>query len=61
MRVGPSESAFICPTYAKTSLTRALFDNKDFDKVFTEAIPLKRWEHHGLSRASPPRFATGAE
>ncbi|AON53783.1 SDR family NAD(P)-dependent oxidoreductase [Herbaspirillum seropedicae] len=33
----------ICPTYAKTSLTRALFDDKDFDKVFTEAIPLKRW------------------
>ena len=33
----------ICPTYAKTSLTRALFDDKDFDKVFTDAIPLKRW------------------
>jgi NAD(P)-dependent dehydrogenase (short-subunit alcohol dehydrogenase family) len=33
----------ICPTYAKTSLTRALFDDKDFEKVFTEAIPLKRW------------------
>ncbi len=33
----------ICPTYAKTSLTRALFDDKDFDKAFTEAIPLKRW------------------
>jgi len=33
----------ICPTYAKTSLTRALFDDKVFDKSFTEAIPLKRW------------------
>ena len=33
----------ICPTYAKTSLTRALFDDKDFDQVFTESIPLKRW------------------
>lgn len=33
----------ICPTYAKTSLTRALFDDKDFDKSFTDMIPLKRW------------------
>ena len=33
----------ICPTYCKTSLTRALFDDKDFDKLFTESIPLKRW------------------
>lgn len=33
----------ICPTYAKTSLTRALFDDKDFDKTFTDMIPLKRW------------------
>jgi NAD(P)-dependent dehydrogenase (short-subunit alcohol dehydrogenase family) len=33
----------ICPTYAKTSLTRALFDDKDFDKLFTDSIPLKRW------------------
>ncbi|SDE22098.1 SDR family NAD(P)-dependent oxidoreductase [Paraburkholderia lycopersici] len=33
----------ICPTYAKTSLTRALFDDKDFDKAFTDVIPLKRW------------------
>jgi NAD(P)-dependent dehydrogenase (short-subunit alcohol dehydrogenase family) len=33
----------ICPTYAKTSLTRELFDDKDFDQVFTESIPLKRW------------------
>lgn len=33
----------ICPTYAKTSLTRELFDNKDFDQAFTESIPLKRW------------------
>ncbi len=33
----------ICPTYAKTALTRELFDDKDFDQVFTESIPLKRW------------------
>jgi NAD(P)-dependent dehydrogenase (short-subunit alcohol dehydrogenase family) len=33
----------ICPTYAKTSLTRALFDDKDFDKAFVDAIPLGRW------------------
>ncbi|HTF54030.1 MAG TPA: SDR family oxidoreductase [Pseudonocardia sp.] len=33
----------ICPTYAKTSLTRQLFDDQDFDRVFTESIPLKRW------------------
>ena len=33
----------ICPTYAKTALTRELFDDKDFDRVFTESIPLKRW------------------
>lgn len=33
----------ICPTYAKTALTRALFDDKDFDKAFAESVPLKRW------------------
>ena len=33
----------ICPTYAKTSMTRALFDEKDFDTFFTQSIPLKRW------------------
>lgn len=33
----------ICPTYAKTALTRELFDDKDFDQAFTESIPLKRW------------------
>ncbi len=33
----------ICPTYAKTALTRDLYDDKDFDKVFVESIPLKRW------------------
>ncbi len=33
----------ICPTYAKTALTRALFDDKDFDDAFKESIPLKRW------------------
>lgn len=35
--------AGICPTYAKTALTRELFDDKDFDTFFTESIPLKRW------------------
>lgn len=33
----------ICPTYAKTALTRAFADNQDFDKMFVESIPLKRW------------------
>lgn len=33
----------ICPTYAKTALTRALFDDKNFDEFFTQSIPLKRW------------------
>lgn len=33
----------ICPTYCKTSLTRALYDDKEFDKFFVESIPLKRW------------------
>jgi NAD(P)-dependent dehydrogenase (short-subunit alcohol dehydrogenase family) len=33
----------ICPTFAKTSLTRELFDDKDFDQTFTDSIPLKRW------------------
>jgi NAD(P)-dependent dehydrogenase (short-subunit alcohol dehydrogenase family) len=33
----------ICPTYAKTSLTRELFEDADFDQTFTESIPLKRW------------------
>ena len=33
----------ICPTFAKTSLTRALFDDKDFDEFFVETVPLKRW------------------
>ncbi|MCK8616703.1 SDR family NAD(P)-dependent oxidoreductase [Gordonia sp. C13] len=33
----------ICPTYAKTALTRELFDDEDFDTAFTESIPLKRW------------------
>ena len=33
----------ICPTYAKTALTRALFDDKGFDDFFTQSIPLKRW------------------
>lgn len=33
----------ICPTYAKTALTRAFADDKDFDSMFVESIPLKRW------------------
>ena len=33
----------ICPTYAKTALTRQLFDDKDFDEAFKQSIPLKRW------------------
>jgi NAD(P)-dependent dehydrogenase (short-subunit alcohol dehydrogenase family) len=33
----------ICPTYAKTSLTRELFEDREFDRDFTESIPLKRW------------------
>jgi NAD(P)-dependent dehydrogenase (short-subunit alcohol dehydrogenase family) len=33
----------ICPTYAKTSLTRAFYDDKAFDTMFVESIPLKRW------------------
>jgi len=33
----------ICPTYAKTALTRALVDDQDFDKFFIDSIPLGRW------------------
>lgn len=33
----------ICPTYAKTALTRELFDDKNFDDFFIESIPLRRW------------------
>ncbi|KAK5080867.1 hypothetical protein LTR05_008183 [Lithohypha guttulata] len=33
----------ICPTYAKTALTRDLFDNMEFMRTFTESVPLKRW------------------
>lgn len=33
----------ICPTFAKTSLTRALYDDKEFDDFFVESVPLKRW------------------
>jgi len=33
----------ICPTYAKTALTRAFYEDKTFDKMFVESIPLKRW------------------
>lgn len=33
----------ICPTYAKTALTRDLFDDMTFMKDFTESVPMKRW------------------
>jgi NAD(P)-dependent dehydrogenase (short-subunit alcohol dehydrogenase family) len=33
----------ICPTYAKTALTRDLYDDKDFDQSFVKSIPLGRW------------------
>jgi NAD(P)-dependent dehydrogenase (short-subunit alcohol dehydrogenase family) len=33
----------ICPTFAKTSLTRALYDNQEFDEFFVDSVPLKRW------------------
>lgn len=33
----------ICPTFAKTSLTRQLFDDKTFDEFFVDSVPLKRW------------------
>jgi NAD(P)-dependent dehydrogenase (short-subunit alcohol dehydrogenase family) len=33
----------ICPTYAKTALTRDLFDDLEFMQNFEEIIPLGRW------------------
>lgn len=33
----------ICPTYAKTALTRDLFDDMEFMKSFAESVPMKRW------------------
>lgn len=33
----------ICPTYARTALTRDLYNNMDFMKTFAESVPLKRW------------------
>lgn len=33
----------ICPTYAKTSMTRGYFDDDDYMRAFAESIPLKRW------------------
>lgn len=33
----------ICPTYAKTALTRDLRDNMDFMRTFADSVPLKRW------------------
>lgn len=33
----------ICPTYAKTALTRDLYDDMEFMKSFADSVPLKRW------------------
>lgn len=33
----------ICPTYAKTALTRALLEQPGYVDDFSESIPLKRW------------------
>lgn len=33
----------ICPTYAKTALTRDLFNDDVFKNGFIDSIPLKRW------------------
>jgi NAD(P)-dependent dehydrogenase (short-subunit alcohol dehydrogenase family) len=33
----------ICPTYAKTALTRDLYDDMEHMKEFAESLPLKRW------------------
>lgn len=33
----------ICPTFSKTALTKAKADDPDFDEMFVESIPLKRW------------------
>jgi NAD(P)-dependent dehydrogenase (short-subunit alcohol dehydrogenase family) len=33
----------ICPTYAKTAMTRELFDDSEFEQTFTRMVPLGRW------------------
>ncbi|PWJ26252.1 NAD(P)-dependent dehydrogenase (short-subunit alcohol dehydrogenase family) [Branchiibius hedensis] len=33
----------ICPTYAKTALTRDLYEDMAFMKEFSESVPMKRW------------------
>jgi NAD(P)-dependent dehydrogenase (short-subunit alcohol dehydrogenase family) len=33
----------ICPTYAKTALTRDLYEDMAFMRSFAESVPLKRW------------------
>jgi NAD(P)-dependent dehydrogenase (short-subunit alcohol dehydrogenase family) len=33
----------ICPTYAKTAMTRDLFDDMAFMQDFIQSVPLKRW------------------
>ena len=33
----------ICPTYAKTALTRDLYDDMECMQTFADSVPLKRW------------------
>lgn len=33
----------ICPTYAKTALTRDLYEDMAFMQTFAESVPLQRW------------------
>ncbi|GAB3617712.1 SDR family oxidoreductase [Okibacterium endophyticum] len=33
----------ICPTYAKTSASRVVFQDPELDRTIAESIPLKRW------------------
>jgi NAD(P)-dependent dehydrogenase (short-subunit alcohol dehydrogenase family) len=33
----------ICPTYAKTALTRDLYEDMAFMQTFADSVPLKRW------------------
>jgi hypothetical protein len=44
LKVWPVLGHSAYPTYAKTSLTRALLDDKDVGTVFTDVISLKRWD-----------------
>lgn len=42
----------------QTSLTRALFDDDDFDRTSTDSIPLKRWGEVGDIASRPTFTAT---